>query len=403
MSHSPAGPVAIAGAGIGGLTAALALARRGFEVTVFERADVLEAAGAGIQLTPNALNVLFGLGLGPALEAPMVSVDSIFVRRGSNGRLVARLPLEAFAHRWGTPYGVIHRADLQAALLGAVEAEAGITLHYGDAIDAAEQDGSGVGLRFASGRRERMTALIGADGLWSSVRRSLGRIEPPRFAGRRAWRTVIAMTDAPPLLQGRATGLWLGAHAHLVHYPVRGGSQLNLVAVTQDGDSAPGWSTPQDTRRLRPHFAGWDPRIRALLAACPDWRTWPLFDRAADAAMAEGRIALLGDAAHPMLPFAAQGGAAAIEDAAVLALALAAPGEDDIPARLALYSARRLPRVTRLQAEARSNGERYHWSWPFSAARDLGLAAMGGRKLVERYDWIYGWTPTAGERIAQGA
>jgi len=401
MADAPAGSVAVVGAGIGGLTAGLALARRGFDVAIFERSAALEAAGAGIQLTPNALGILFALGLGPALDRSMVRVGAVVLRRGATGQTIVRLPLERCEARWGAPYGVIHRADLQAVLLGAAEREAAITLHYGCRLDAATEDAGGVTLRFVDGRQERAAALVGADGLWSSVRRSLGRTTPPRFAGRRAWRAVIATAEVPDLLRGAATGLWLGAGAHLVHYPVRGGDAVNLVAVTRDDDASPGWSTPQDIARLVPHFAGWDRGIRALLGAHRDWRTWPLFDRPADAALAQGRIALLGDAAHPMLPFVAQGGAAAIEDAAVLAAAMARPGAGGIAESLARYSAERLPRVTKLQAEARSNGARYHWSWPLSAARDAGLAAIGGRRLLERYNWIYGWKPAADNGLEQ--
>jgi salicylate hydroxylase len=386
--------VAIAGAGIGGLTAALALARRGFSVAIHERAERLEEAGAGIQLTPNALNVLFDLGLGPALEASMVRLDAVLIRQGTTGRLIQRLPLDRCQARWGAPYGVIHRADLQAVLLGAVQRESTVALHRGQAVATASQNAGGVALRFVAGQADtEADILIGADGLWSSIRGSLGRSEPPRFAGKRAWRAVIPIGSAPDLLQGKATGLWLGERAHLVHYPVRGGRELNLVAVTRDRDAGPGWSTPQGVASLLPHFTDWDGRIRSLLGSVAEWRTWPLFDRPADSTMAEGRIALLGDAAHPTLPFVAQGGASAIEDAAELAVMLAAPGNGDAAARLQAWSESRLPRVTRLQAEARANADRYHWHWPLSAARDLGLKALGGARLLARFDWIYGWKP----------
>jgi len=386
--------VAVAGAGIGGLTAALALARRGFSVSIYERVDHLEEVGAGIQLTPNALHVLLALGLGPALEASMVRLDAVLIRGSANGKLIQRLPLDICDISWGAPYAVIHRADLQAVLLAAVRREAGITLKLGQAVETVTQDTTGVSLGFASGHADvHARMLIGADGLWSSVRKSLGRKEPPCFTGKRAWRAMIAMADAPKLMQGRATGLWLGDEAHLVHYPVRGGSQLNLVAVTTDKDASAGWSAPRKATQLLPSFAGWEPRAKNLLASVADWRTWPLFDRPPDPSMAEGCIALLGDAAHPMLPFVAQGGAAAIEDAAELAATLGGPDVEDLPARLQAWSALRLPRVSRLQAEARSNGERYHWRWPLSAARNLGLKALGGRRMLERYDWIYGWKP----------
>ncbi|OCC01693.1 hypothetical protein BA190_27405 [Labrys sp. WJW] len=385
--------IAIAGAGIGGLAAALALARRGFAVEIYERAATLEEAGAGIQLTPNALNVLFGLGLAAALEAHMVRLEAVRIRKGATGALIQELPLDACPARWGAPYGVIHRADLQAVLVEAVRRH-GIPLKLGREIRTARQDGQQVTLSFA-GTDPDVSArmLIGADGLWSKLRLQLG-LEPPRFAGRRAWRAVIPMQDAPALFQGLKTGLWLGGNAHFVHYPVRSGQALNLVAVTHDVDAGPGWSAPQPLAALLPHYAGWDGRLRALLATVPQWRTWPLFEGRADNRIATGRIALIGDAAHPMLPFIAQGGAAAIEDAAELAAQLSGADDNDVPARMQEWSRLRLPRVRRIQAEAHSNGERYHWRWPLASARDLGLSALGGRRLLERYDWLYGWKPT---------
>ncbi|WP_413993351.1 FAD-dependent monooxygenase [Labrys okinawensis] len=383
--------IAIAGAGIGGLTAALALHRRGLEVAVYERSAKLETAGAGIQLTPNALNVLFGLGLRPSLEHTMVRLDAVIIRQARSGKLIQRLPLEICEQRWRAPYGVIHRADLQAVLLNAVRQQ-GIPLALRHEVGGVAQDKTGVSLSFASGQPDvEARLLIGADGLWSSVRKSVIPSELPRFAGKRAWRAVLPLHAVPGFFNGKVTGLWLGERTHLVHYPVFAGEALNLVAITQDRDDSPGWSKPQPSHGLLSHFQGWDPRVHTLLAGVADWRTWPLYEGRPGTSMAHGRIALLGDAAHPMLPFLAQGGGAAIEDAAELACQLATPG-DDI-ARLKAWSALRLPRVRRIQAEAHANGERYHWRWPLSTARDLGLATLGGRRMLERYDWLYGWKP----------
>jgi salicylate hydroxylase len=383
--------IAIAGAGIGGLTAALALAQRGFEVSLYERAIALEAAGAGIQLTPNALHVLFDLGLGPALDKAMVRLEEMLIRQGASGKLIQRLPVGICEQRWGAPYGVIHRADLQAVLLEAVRRQ-GIPLALGHEVKDVAQDRTGVRLSFASGQPAvAARLLIGADGLWSIVRERLGQGQAPHFAGKRAWRAVLPMGLVPDFFHGNATGLWLGERTHFVHYPVFAGEALNLVATINDRDDSPGWSKPQPPQALLTHFRDWDPRLQSLLASVADWRTWPLYEGRPGTSMAHGRVALLGDAAHPMLPFIAQGGACAIEDAAELAVQLAVPGDDS--ARLQAWSALRMPRVGRIQGEAHANGERYHWRWPLSAARNLGLAALGGRRMLERYDWLYGWKP----------
>jgi salicylate hydroxylase len=386
--------IAIAGAGIGGLAAALALARKGFSVALFEKAPILEEAGAGIQLSPNAMRVLGMLGLLPSLADRMVEPEAILIRAARSGSEIARLPLADARARWGAPYGVIHRADLQMVLHEAVRQRPEISLTLGAAVSGARQDHEGISLDIArDGAISSMRAdvVVGADGLWSTIAPLIGMTAAPRFSGKRACRATIPIGEVPAPLRGPVTGLWLGRHAHLVHYPVRAGDALNLVVVLEDAKAGSGWSEPGDAAGLAHHLRGWTSVIRELVARSHDWRSWPLFDRPHPGPMAAGRIALLGDAAHPVLPFLAQGGALAIEDAAVLATMLARPGT--VEHRLAAYQEARAERVARVQKEARLNGRRYHWPWPLSAARDAGLRLAGGRALLTRYDWLYGWRP----------
>lgn len=384
--------VLIAGAGIGGLTAALALAQHGFRVVVLERNERLEETGAGIQLSPNASRVLISLGLNGALERDAVEPHAIRIMR-SYGREIAQVPLgPAIVRRFGAPYWVIHRADLQAALVGAASARPAITLRLGMQFGGFAAHSNGV---TASGHgagketNDQGVALIGADGVWSNVRRVLGEEAPPRFAGRTAWRALVPMESAPPEFRKPLTYLWLGRDAHLVHYPVKAGRILNLVATVRDTFQEAGWSTRGERKALLDRFRHWCEPARALLALPETWLKWALFDRAPAQRWGKGPVTLLGDAAHPMLPFLAQGGAMAIEDAAVLASCLG--GGAPPAAALRRYEALRFERVARVQREARRNDIIYHLSGPFALARDLLLRTMGGERLLTRYDWLYDW------------
>lgn len=388
--------IAIIGGGIGGLTAALALARRGWRVDVFERAGELREAGAGVQLSPNAMKVLAALGLAAALEPHLTLPDAILIRRGRDDALIARMKLTNAVARWRAPWGVIHRQALQGVLGEAAAREGAITLHLACPVESLTQDQAGATLQLRDGRRIHADAAIGADGLWSTARGALGFDRPPVFARKWAWRLVAPLAGLPASLRGNQTTLRLNEASHLVTYPVRGGESLNLVAITRESDPGkPDWSRePRPGEAIAARFKGWSAPLVAALAAQQGWHTWPLYDRPPANVMAKGRVALLGDAAHPMLPFLAQGAAAAIEDAAVLA-SLLSPQEQDIAGALQRYAAARLPRVGRIQAEARRNGERYHWPRPLSALRDAGLRALGGERLLGRYDWLYGWEPPA--------
>jgi len=389
--------IVIAGAGIGGLTAALALAQKGFRVALFDKAEKLEATGAGIQLSPNATRVLIGLGLREALEPAVVAPEAVIIRT-ARGRAIARLPLGTGAGmRYGAPYWIIHRGDLQAAVVAAVLAHHDIALTLGAAVDGCATHANGVTVQAQRGRRVTEThggALIGADGLWSTVRRLAGATDPPRFARRAAWRALVPAESVATELRTPAVRLWLGPGAHLVHYPVKAGAMINVVAIARDRQPSEGWSTAATREDVLARFSRWSwaKEARDLLALPTQWLKWPLYDRPPRALAGHGAVTLMGDAAHPMLPFLAQGAAMAIEDAAVLASALAA-APDDLAAAMRRYEHARGPRTARVQRGARRNDIIYHLAWPASAARNLAMGRMGSDGLLAQYDWIYAWQP----------
>ena len=392
--------VIVAGAGIGGLTAALALARNGFRVIVLEQAERLEETGAGIQLSPNATRILIELGLEDRLRSVAVAPVALRVLSASSGREIVRMPLgESAEQRYGAPYWVMHRGDLQAALAAAAGRELNITVKLGLRVEdcVTHTNGLTVSARGTGGERdERGIALVAADGLWSSMRKCIGHDQLPRFAGRTAWRGLIPAREVAPEFREPVVHLWLGRDAHLVHYPVKAGRVINAVVVTTDRWNAPGWSEPASRTDLiaRLPAATWAPAARAL-AALPDaWLKWALYDRRPIGRWSRGPVALLGDAAHPMLPFFAQGAAMAIEDAAVVAQCLARQPDDPVKA-LKTYGAVRRVRTGKVQRLAARNGVIYHLSGAGGWLRDTAMRAIGGNRLLAGYDWIYDWRPPA--------
>jgi salicylate hydroxylase len=391
--------VIIAGAGIGGLVAALTLVQHGLRVILLEQAQRLEEVGAGIQLSPNASRILMSLGLEPLLRPFIVTPTEVTVMHARTARVLARARLgDAAEKRYGSPYWVIHRGDLQSVLVDLVAGTPDISLRLGTRVEDFASHGNGVTVATASSMgaaEERGLALICADGLWSNLRRRLGHRGEPRFAGYTAWRALVdagalGPDDAVPRIQ-----LWLGRHAHVVHYPVRGGSLVNVVAIIRDDWREAGWSAPGERSEILARYpAGvWPASVRAVLAAAENWRKWALFDRAPLASWGKGAVTLLGDAAHPMLPYLAQGAAAAIEDAAVLARRLAdTPAEPERALRL--YENERYRRTARIQRAARRNGMIYHMGGAEALLHALALVAMRGRGLLARYDWLYKWKPT---------
>ncbi|MGM4917338.1 FAD-dependent monooxygenase [Tardiphaga sp. 813_E8_N1_3] len=380
--------IVIAGAGIGGLTAALALAAQGFRVLICEKTGRLEEAGAGLQLSPNATRILIGLGLQPRLAPHVTTPASVSIMTARSGGEVIRLPLGSA--RDDAPYWLVHRADLQSALLGAVTAHPDIELRLGCPVESFRAMPAGIAVN-----DESALALIGADGAWSTVRRQVFPETRPQFSGLIAWRGTLETNRLDSDLVPHGVQLWMGPKAHLVVYPVSSGERINMVAIMPGAVMQPGGSDAGDASEISRHFAAsrWPANARAMIDSIDNWRRWPLFTIQDGGMWHEGSVALLGDAAHAMLPFAAQGAGMAIEDAAVLAECLGAVGDDTaaIAPALARYAQLRQPRVAHVQRTARQSGQIYHLRGPMALARDLTMRALGAGRLQARQHWIYNW------------
>jgi len=392
--------IVVAGAGIGGLTASLALAGQGFRVVLLERTERLEEAGAGLQLSPNASRVLVDLGLQPRLAPRAVTPDAISIMSAQKGCEIARLPLgEDATFRAGAPYWVVHRADLQAALQAHVNDNPDIELRLGCQFEDVVPHAKGLTVVQRSGmvrQQDLALALVGADGIWSTVRHHLFPEVQPQFSGLIAWRGTLDATQLPREYTSRRVQLWMGPNAHLVAYPISGARQINVVAVVPGTWNRPGWSAPGEPNEIKNAFASsqWPGTARMMIGAVDDWRKWALFTVPDGGDWTDGAIALLGDAAHAMLPFAAQGAGMAIEDAAVLAKCLGESqneGGPTIAAAMQRYARLRRSRVTRVQRAARQSGRIYHLTGPAAYARDLVIKTMGAKRMLARQDWIYDW------------
>ncbi len=384
-------PVAIAGGGIGGLAAALALAQRGIPTIVCERRSAFVEDGAGIQIGPNGSRILQHLGVGDAMREIAAAPDGLSVRDGASGRELTRLPLGAWMdQRHGAPYWTAHRKDLHAAIVARVEQNEMIALRF--STDVSTWLDTDISVEAVTSRAERISAqaLIAADGLWSRLRHQVSPSAPPTPTGRCAFRCVVQRSAVPAGIAPDDVGIWLAAGAHAVHYPVRRGREIALVLIVDDARTETNWSA-----EIAPDLAG-NPvarlagPLRKLLDAGTDWRKWSLHKAAPLSSWSKGRVALLGDAAHPVLPFLAQGAALALEDAVALADALASQS-GEVAGSLAAYSAARRPRAARVASASARNGRIYHLSGPLALARNAVLRTAPPPRLMAGYDWLYGW------------
>ncbi|MBO9648897.1 MAG: FAD-dependent monooxygenase [Variovorax sp.] len=386
--------VLIAGGGIAGLASALALARRRHRVDLLEQAVAFGEVGAGIQLGPNVTRRLQALGVSEGLMRIAARPEALVVRSAAVGNEIARLPLgNAMLHSYAAPYLCVHRADLHALLLAAVRGSGAVTLTTGARVAQVTARGDAVCAASADSRVWEADALIGADGLWSTVRPSvIDDASPPRATGHTAWRAMVDQSALPAALRSTRIDVWLGPRLHAVSYPVRRGDALNVVVLAEaapEGD-ARDWDRTTSLAALQEATGRTCGELQALLEAVPAWRAWTLNDRpplTGPHQMAGERIALTGDAAHPMLPYLAQGAGMAIEDAVALADALDGGAAAEVPAAFARYAAERWERNANVQARARRNGEIFHATGLVRIGRDAALRMLGA-KLLD-VPWLY--------------
>ena len=382
-------PILIVGGGIGGLSLALALGRADIPAVVLEQADNFSDIGAGLQLSPNAVRRLDTLGVRPALEGLASQPDCIQLYDGVDGAALNEVPLGATAlARYGAPYWVMARKDLQATLLEAVRSCASVEVRTGQKFVDYQQNETGVTASMVSGARVEGALLVGADGIWSRVRHMIAAEAVPQRTGFVAWRALLGKEDAPALFSSSNTRAWLAPDAHMVAYRVGGGDWVNLVAVTKGEAQQRSWdeALPRDAlfERLRP----WHKSVRGAVMEVPEWRAWPLMVLKPFKPWHKRRLMVMGDAAHAVVPFLAQGAALAIEDAVLLGELI---GEhlDDLPQVPALFQEKRYRRCLRVFSKSIYNGQIYHAHGVSRRVRNFGLKRMPSRWLLRQYDWVY--------------
>jgi 3-hydroxybenzoate 6-monooxygenase len=382
--------VLIVGGGIGGLTAALALARQGIASQVIEQAAEFKEIGAGIQLGPNVFWMFDILGITAPVSALAVFPDNLIMMDSITGAEVTRIPLgDAFRRKFRHPYALIHRADLHNVLLEACRKSERVRLDAAQKVVAVNANSDGIALKTESGKAYRGAALIGADGLWSTIREIVVGDGRPKPAGHITYRAVLPTADMPEKFRWRDMVLWAGEKVHLVHYPLRTGDLFNLVAVFHSNRYEEGWDSFGDPAELHERFAQTCAPVRTLLNKIESWRMWVLCDRPPIKAWSKGRITLLGDAAHPMLQYLAQGANMAIEDAVCLANKVVEL-RGDYPAAFRAYQAARYLRTGRVQITARVYGEFFHASGVAKELRNTMLSARTPEEAMGGMEWLYG-------------
>ena len=397
--------VLIAGGGIAGMAAGFAAVRAGWQASVFERAAEFSEVGAGVQLGPNVTRILQAWGLGNALNECAAFPSGLHARSLSTGEVLATLPVQDFKTRYGAPYATLHRADLHGLLLQAA-AQEGVQVHSHAAVQKLSQsaDEAVLDVMHHTQLQQHTAALaVAADGVWSPLRQQLLGDGLPAFTGHIAYRALVAQADLPAHVRSQSVSVWMGPQAHVVSYPVRGGEYLNVVCLAEgrllDDDvnslqSLQTWnaqkSEAQTLAELRHALRGACTPLTDLMAACSHWRLWPLCFRPALQGAhqhVQGRVALVGDAAHPMLPYLAQGAGMAIEDAAELGVQLRGATSAHVPERLQQFAHARWQRNARVQARAVRNGQIFHATGAMRVGRDAGLRLLG--PWLMDWPWLY--------------
>lgn len=384
-------PVLISGAGVGGLTLALALAKKGIASHVFERRDTFSIEGAGIQVGPNGARILIALGLEVEIRACAGTPSHVVPYDGRTGAILARLPIGPTNNAGHTaPYWTMHRANLHGALASAAQDCLLIQLAMGTEVIDTRQTPDNVTAVMSDGASVTGRVLVAADGIHSRLRKAWGIDIELRAIGKSAARTLVPAADFPKEIEKSHVGLWLAPGAHVVHYPVQAGNAIALVAIFDDDDVCSGWTTPVSQDWIAEKSEGLHNNLHSILHAATRWQKWSLATSSPLKKWSNGRTTLLGDAAHPVLPFLAQGGVMAMEDAVVLAELLSKTPANEAHA-LRNYEHLRQPRTKRVARESARNGRIYHQSGIAAFVRNATMKAIGGTALINRYRWLYDW------------
>ena len=394
--------ILVAGGGIGGLATAIGLAQKGFSVLVLEKAAQLGEIGAGIQLGPNAFHAFDYLGVGETAREMAVYIDNLRLMDALSGEEITRIPLdEAFRKRMGNPYAVVHRGDLHGVFLRACENHPKVELRTKSGVECYDQDGNQVTAILSDGSRVTGRMLIGADGLWSNIRKQMLNDGAPRVSGHTTYRSVIPTEQMPEDLRWNAATLWAGPKCHIVHYPLKGWKMFNLVVTYHNDAPEPVAGKPVSHDEVRRGFEHVAPIAKQIIDKGNDWKLWVLCDRDPVMNWVDGRVALLGDAAHPMLQYFAQGACMAMEDAVCLSHLM---GEDDgnIEATLAAYQHKRRLRTARVQLQSREIGQHvYHAAGAHAELRNAVMNARSPDEWYDQIDWLYGSTGLEGAISAE--
>ncbi len=389
--HTPAAlPVLVSGGGIGGLAAALALVRQGFEVTVFEQAPEIGEIGAGIQLGPNAFHAFDALGVGDKARGRAVYTDYMVMHDALDEYQVGKIPTgEAFIQRFGNPYAVVHRADVHLSLLEGAQETGKVQFLTNTRIARVEQDDNSVNVFDQNGKSYQGVALIGADGGKSVVRQQYVN-DPPRVTGHVVYRAVVDKKDFPENLQWNAASIWVGPNCHLVHYPLRGGEQYNVVVTFHSREKEEWGVTDGSKEEVQSYFQGICPKARQLIDLPKTWKRWATADREPIDTWVHGRATILGDAAHPTTQYMAQGACMALEDAVTLGEALRVH-QNDWTKALALYQKSRVARTARIVLSGREMGRLYHAKGVERLVRNDLWKGRTPERFYDAMEWLYGW------------